>query len=148
MPAFGWPEIMIFLLIALLVVILFVVLVAAVRTGARPDTSLGWRSPGLPPAISADLQNRVRELLAAGKKIQAIKIIREETGLGLKEAKGVADSLAAGRPVPDATTPSRPDLASRVRELKAAGRMEQAVFLVRGETGMGQQEAEAFINAL
>ncbi|MFC0553111.1 ribosomal protein L7/L12 [Planotetraspora thailandica] len=147
MFALGWPEMMIFLLIALLVVILLVVLVAAARTGARPDTSLGWRSPGLAPAISADLQKRVRELQAAGKKIEAIKIIRAETGIGLKEAKAVADSLAAGRPVPEAT-PSRLDLASRVRELKAAGRTEQAIFLVRGETGMGQEEAEAFINAL
>jgi len=40
------------------------------------------------------------EVLAAvdgGNKILAIKILREETGLGLKEAKDVVDSLARVR---------------------------------------------------
>ncbi|MBB2910517.1 hypothetical protein FHS43_001780 [Streptosporangium becharense] len=40
------------------------------------------------------------------------------------------------------------DLATRVRELKSAGRTEQAVHLVRGETGMGRREAELFVDGL
>ena len=32
-------------------------------------------------------------LAAAGQKIQAIKRLREETGLGLKEAKDIVDRL-------------------------------------------------------
>lgn len=35
-----------------------------------------------------------REALDKGNKIQAIKIIREATGLGLKEAKDLVDQLA------------------------------------------------------
>ncbi|MFG6194036.1 hypothetical protein [Nonomuraea sp. JJY05] len=52
----------------------------------------------------------------------------------------------AGRRQTYAAAP--PDLATRVRLLKQAGRIEQAIFLVRGETGMGQDEAIRFINAL
>ncbi|MEU6431850.1 ribosomal protein L7/L12 [Microbispora sp. NPDC046973] len=100
------------------------------------------------PPVSADLQHRVRELYADNKKIEAIKLVREQTGLGLKEAKDLTEALASGRPLPVAPAHGRPDLASRVRELKAAGRGEQAVFLVRGETGMGQSEAERFVEAI
>ncbi|MEV0974283.1 ribosomal protein L7/L12 [Microtetraspora glauca] len=135
-------------LIVLVVAVLVVVVVLAARAGARPSAQLAWRTPGMMPPISLDLQDRVRELCAEDKKIHAIKLVREETGLGLKEAKTVVDALEAGRPVPGERAGGHGDLASRVRELKAAGRTEQAIFLVRGETGMGQDEAEIFVNAL
>ncbi|MEZ0070958.1 ribosomal protein L7/L12 [Planotetraspora sp. GP83] len=146
----GVTELLIVGLVGLIFLGLVLVVFLAARAGARPSTRLAWRSATLPPPVSADLQNHVRHLYVAGRKIEAIKVIREETGLGLKEAKSLAEALASGRVIPTAPTgdPARPDLASRARELKAAGRTEQAVFLVRGETGMGQSEAEAFIDAL
>ena len=39
-------------------------------------------------------------------------------------------------------------LATRVRNLKEMGRTEQAVFLVRGETGMDESEAIRFVSSL
>lgn len=136
------------LVLAVIVVALLAVGFAAVRAGARPAGPLAWRSPGLLPPVSAELRRRVRELYAENKKIEAIKLIREQTGLGLKEAKDLAEALASGRPLPPEPGHARQDLATRVRELKAAGRGEQAVFLVRGETGMGQAEAERFVEAI
>ncbi|GLX00002.1 ribosomal protein L7/L12 [Microtetraspora sp. NBRC 16547] len=143
----GPTEMVVFFVLA--AIVLVIVAVVAARAGARPSARLAWRTPGLMPPISYDLQERVRELCADGKKIHAVKAVRDGTGLSLKEAKDVVDALDAGRPVPgvEPSTP-RGDLASRVRELKAAGRTEQAIFLVRGETGMGQDEAETFTNAL
>ena len=41
-----------------------------------------------------ELSPEVYQLLAAGRKIEAIKLIREETGLGLAEAKELADALS------------------------------------------------------
>lgn len=35
----------------------------------------------------------VRQLAMQGKKIQAIKVLREQTGLGLKESKDIVDRL-------------------------------------------------------
>ena len=145
MPNIGPFE---WMILVVIVIALLGVALAAMRAGARPGGPLAWRSPGLLPPVSADLQHRVRELYAEGKKIEAIKLIREQTGLGLKEAKDLSEALASGRPLPVAPGHARPDLASRVRELKAAGRGEQAVFLVRGETGMGQAEAERFVEAV
>lgn len=59
----------------------------------------GGRSAGDPPkqphvrvSSRPDWETAAREALAAGSKIQAIKIAREGTGLGLKEAKDLVES--------------------------------------------------------
>lgn len=42
------------------------------------------------PAVSSE----VLQLALQGQKIQAIKMLREQTGLGLKESKDIVDGLA------------------------------------------------------
>ena len=49
----------------------------------------------LSPTTSAELPNKVYEAMARGDKIEAIKLVREATGLGLKEAKDVVETTAA-----------------------------------------------------
>ena len=39
------------------------------------------------------LSPEVYQLLATGRKVEAIKLIREETGLSLREARELADAL-------------------------------------------------------
>lgn len=39
------------------------------------------------------VNQQVLELVKAGQKIQAIKVYREQTGVGLKEAKDLVESL-------------------------------------------------------
>ena len=46
---------------------------------------------GLP--TGGDLEGRVRTLMAEGRKIEAIKVYREATGAGLKEAKDAVEAL-------------------------------------------------------
>jgi hypothetical protein len=41
-----------------------------------------------------------------------------------------------------------PDLVDQAREMKALGQLQEAVFLVRGETGMSQRAAARFVNRL
>ncbi len=48
-------------------------------------------------ASSSDLDQEVVSLLEQGKKIQAVKLYRERTGVGLKEAKDAVDAVAAER---------------------------------------------------
>lgn len=52
--------------------------------------------------------------------------------------------LAAGRKPP----PRPADLPSRARALKAAGQVERAILLVRGETGMTHEDAAHFVHEL
>ena len=141
-------------------------LVLLVRRASRPPASF-------PPAYSDrkiqldsfELESQVRALLEQRKKIHAVKLVREQTGLGLAAAKGYVDDLEAGRipPAlpqlpgrlahherarPEFSRQSGADLASRVRDLKLSGRAEQAVFLVRGETGMTESEAQRFVDSI
>jgi len=44
-----------------------------------------------------EISDQVIAAIDAGHKIEAIKILREETGLGLSEAKDVIDSLARAK---------------------------------------------------
>lgn len=48
-------------------------------------------TPTMPPTPA--LKAKVRELLAAGKKIEAIKMVRDESGMGLKEAKEYVEAI-------------------------------------------------------
>ncbi len=48
-------------------------------------------------APEEELSPEIYQLIAQGRKIAAIKLIREETGLGLAEAKEIADMLAGHR---------------------------------------------------
>ena len=45
------------------------------------------------PVLSEELKRKVRLLRAQGRLIEAIKLVREATGLGLKEAKDAVEAL-------------------------------------------------------
>ncbi|MFE3455701.1 ribosomal protein L7/L12 [Nonomuraea sp. NPDC059194] len=152
MPNLGLPELVI-IAVVLIAVAAFIILTVTLATRkTRHGTSITPTHTRAPD----DLDGVLRDLIARGRKIHAIKLLREHTGLGLKQAKDAVEALAAGRIHPGLAhpalqpgrPPAAPDLASRVRELKGAGRDEQAVHLVVGETGMGWNEAEIFVRAL
>ena len=46
----------------------------------------------------AKLSAQVLNAIHVGRKIEAIKLLREERGLGLKEAKQIVDAYAAANP--------------------------------------------------
>lgn len=54
-------------------------------------------------APSQDVDPQVRSLLLAGKKIEAIKVLRQKTNVGLKEAKDYIDALESGGALPSLT---------------------------------------------
>ena len=95
------------------------------------------------PALRQELQ----ALLAQKRVIDAIKLCRERTGLGLKEAKDLVDAVAEGR---DAVVPAAPtastdfDLLPLLRE----GRKIEAIKLYRERTGVGLKEAKDAVDAL
>lgn len=61
--------------------------------GAGPNAETA--PPMHAPAVSGPpVSPEVVQLALAGKKIQAIKVLREQTGLGLKESKDIVDALA------------------------------------------------------
>ncbi|MFL6119582.1 ribosomal protein L7/L12 [Actinophytocola sp.] len=59
------------------------------------------RRPSHPPVVLRDVSeetlSRARELVASGQIVHAVKLVREETGLGLAQAKAVVDGLPHDR---------------------------------------------------
>ena len=119
---------------------------AAIGKGVR-----GWPVTPQPTAVPADLQLRVQTLLDRNRPVQAVKEVREATGLNLRQARDIVDAFR-GRPasVPPADTGpgGTTSLAERARNLRDAGDFSGAVALVCTESGMTQHEAEVFVSAL
>lgn len=154
------------LLLAAAVVVLGVVVFLLTRGGPRPfvPPAQGESGPGdaassAPPPTDAPSDWRPSEevlaFIRAGDAIQAIKAVREETGLGLRDAKRIVDSLAASgaagvsvpmRGSPEAVASYRPDASTLA--LVREGRKLEAIVAVREATGMGLKEAKEYVEAL
>lgn len=108
----------------------------------------GLRRPPAPARpLDQDTVDRVLVLVRDRRKIEAIKLVRERTGMGLAEAKYTVEALEEGRRVPVEPTLGR-SLADRVRELLGQDRVADAVVLVSRETGMTETESARFIDSL
>ena len=76
-----------------------------------------------PPPESDSLETRVLALMESGKKIEAIKLYRQQTGCGLKQAKDVVEALATERGI--------------VSKASGCTGVILAILLVCGVLGMG-----------
>ena len=119
-----------------------------------PGPGAAARARALPPRV----REQAGRLVAQRRLVHAIKVIREGTGMGLREAKETAEALAAdpsgGAPPdpyaagPSGTTAGRGDLATRVRALRADDRTGEAIELVAAETGMSLVDATRFVESV
>lgn len=113
---------------------------------------MGQPQSSQPPAMNA-LHAECHRLLAAGKKIQAIKHYRDVTQIGLKEAKEAVEELEA----PPSTQqhqqshPNRPShdmLEREVLQLMHKSQKINAIKLYRQHTGLGLKEAKEAVESL
>ncbi len=119
---------------------------AAAKTPASADDAH--------PGLGLDKLAEIKELLAAGKKIEAIKLIRQATGLGLKEAKDLVEAMERGEAITftsaSATFPLSPqdfpDLGrvarlGEVADLLKRGEKLEAIRVYRELTGASLTDA-------
>lgn len=105
------------------------------------------------PAAAPDT---VESLLASGNTIGAIKRLREQTGLGLAEAKAAIDAHRGGRPLPTRPLPPPPgahDPAAvaadpLLRDFLNAGNLIAAIKRYRELTGLGLKESKEAVERL
>jgi ribosomal protein L7/L12 len=93
--------------------------------------------------ISPEGMAAVEQLARDGKKIEAIKVYRQLTGVGLKEAKDAVEAIEVGGTPPPTVTPaqaSQADLAA-VAQLARAGQKLEAIKAYREATGASLREA-------
>ena len=95
-----------------------------------------------------EFEDEIRELLASGNKIAAVKRYREETGVGLAEAKAAVEALEAGNSLADSVTSDDADLTDQVVSLLERGKKIPAVKLYRDLTGVGLKDAKETVERI
>ena len=93
-------------------------------------------------------EDEIRELLASGGKIAAIKRYREETGVGLAEAKAAVESLEAGGSITQQIQPENSDLTQQIVTLLGRGEKIEAVKLYRDRFRVGLKEAKEAVERI
>ncbi len=121
--------------------------------GIRTASALNDLLENQPVARSVDI-DQIRQLARAGKKIEAIKLVREQTGLGLKEAKDAVEAIERGETLEltlrvTSTTHgvSGVDL-DPITELLRQNKKIEAIKLYREQTGLGLKEAKDAVEAI
>jgi ribosomal protein L7/L12 len=107
----------------------------------------GGSLPTIVP-LDSSIETEIASLLESGQKIQAIKLYRERTGAGLKEAKDAVDAMGRGEKVVVQFREIDQDLESELIGLLQQGQKIQAIKLCRSRTGMGLKEAKEVVEAL
>lgn len=104
---------------------------AAVDTGWGPDwpppaseeaSPVPGNLPGLPVAARTALQD--------GRVIEAVKITRSQTGLGLRDSKAVVDAALAAEPMLQQRASMAADLSARQWRLRGLGVLAALALLV------------------
>jgi ribosomal protein L7/L12 len=106
-----------------------------------------------PPVARGVDYDHVRQLVNDGKKLEAVKYVREQTDLSLQEAKAAVEAIARGE------TPNLPQHAAaahgvagvdldEINELLVQGKKIEAIKLYREQTGVGLKEAKDAIEAI
>ncbi len=97
--------------------------------------------------MSEELNAIVLSLLRKGKKVTAVKVVRNRTGWGLREAKEFVDKLEVGAPLTRSSI-SEVDLTKKARAtLQQRGKLF-AIKFVREHTGWGLKQSKEFVDNL
>ena len=143
-------SVLVVIVIALTLIIVWLLLrpkqgkVAAHAPSSQPDALM---------THTQDADAQVRQLMAQGHKVEAIKRVRKLTGIGLKKAKEYVEAL------PDAPSLStlssntlslihNRELEAEVRHLLATGKKIEAIRRVREVTGLGLLDAKNYLELL
>ena len=104
--------------------------------------------PGIPPSQ----EEQIRNMLAAGNKIAAVKLYREMTGASLAEAKQAMEMMQFGEFVPTATAQpvGEPDpfLENQIKRLLEERKKIEAVRVYREAYHCGLKEAKDAVDLI
>lgn len=94
-----------------------------------------------------ELSAQVLQALQQGRTVEAIKLLREERGIGLKEARALVDGWQAGQPLPAESGGTPSGMSDQVRRALEQGRKIEAIRLLREERGLGLKASKETIEA-
>lgn len=126
-----------------------VVLALAVQRSLRAKQ--GSPAPfGPPPRTVPDAATvqRVTELVGADRRVEAVKVLRQATGLGLVEAKQRIDRWGLEGPEPVADEVDRSALDAEIRAVVAERGEIAGMKRLRQRTGWGLADTKAYVDRL
>jgi ribosomal protein L7/L12 len=97
------------------------------------------------PGLTPDQVQKIHKLLHDKQFIQAIRLYREATGVGLAEAKEAVEEMARNeftKPPSGVRNYDDPVLESKIRSLLSKGKKIEAVKIYREEYGISLKEAK------
>lgn len=100
--------------------------------------------------VDHDWQTDAQALVKQDRKLEAIKLVREATGLGLKEAKDLVDAWANGTFRERSAQPAvaaDSTWEAEARALWQRGKKIEAIKRVREGTGLGLKEAKDIVDS-
>ena len=137
------PAVQIALAVALVVVV-FLLLLVLRRDRPRDLVAPDRRAGGG--------QAEVLRLIHAGRQVEAVKLLREQTGWSLLEAKQAVDALASGGTLsPGAPAPGKgvdDAVRAEAARLLRQGKKIQAIKVVREHTHMSLADAKRYVEGL
>lgn len=122
----------------IIIVICAVLVLAAALNKKKHSQEGNQKDPG-------EILPMIQEKLQSGEgKIQVIKYVRQETGLGIKEAKEFVEN---GESPKGSINYAETELLPKVQEMLHSGMGEiKVIKYVREETGLGLKEAKDFVD--
>lgn len=101
--------------------------------------------------LTPDQVQKIHELLHAKQIIQAIRLYREATGVGLAEAKQAVEEMAlveVTKPPSGVRSYDDPVMESKIKSLLAKGKKVDAVKIYREEYGIGLKQAKDAVDRI
>jgi ribosomal protein L7/L12 len=102
--------------------------------------------------ISTSQEGQIKELVAKGQKVAAVKLYREMTGVGLAEAKDAVEALQSGEsliiPTPVIIGEPDPFLENRIKRLLAERKKIEAVKVYREAYKCGLKDAKDAVDLI
>ncbi|MEM6713940.1 MAG: hypothetical protein AAF622_02600 [Cyanobacteria bacterium P01_C01_bin.147] len=117
---------------------------------SQPPHSPSASAMAVRPAISNrsqppdKLKDDVRQLVFQGRKIEAIKRVREQTGWSLKQAKNYVELDQQ----PAFSNSLDPDVVAAAQQLLTSNQKIAALKLIRARTGWGLEKTKDYIEKL
>lgn len=141
------------------------------KRSERPSSTINLKQPPIAPSQTPSFdpvmikrfssgfdpnkldQARIHLLLSQGKKLEAIKQVRLQTSLGLKEAKDYVEAIERGQSptsqvMVEPSVPQQPeDLLREARIIAQQGNKIQAIKMVREATKLSLKEAKDLVES-
>ena len=141
---------------ALIVVLLLVLTKLFAGASGKPKTVLGATpvSKQAPSRIDNFLHDEVVRLLAQGGKMEAIRLMRDRTGLTLAAAKDAVETIGKDEAIVPparslaATIRRAQEMSEEVQQLVAKGQKIEAIKVIREKSGLGLKEAKDLVDRL